>query len=86
MAAILVTQRADDLVVDVGDGEGGLEGRAGRHCAEREERRSSCGGRRGAVVTSTASSKQQASKQAVAEVKRTVEPHTDTHASTLAQQ
>ena len=80
MAAILVTQRTDDLVVDVGDGEGGLEGRAGRHRAE--ERRSSWGGRRGGDQHS----KQQASKQAVAEVKRTVEPHTDTQASTLAQQ
>jgi hypothetical protein len=38
MAAILVTQRTDDLVVDVGDGEGGLEGRAGRHGAEVELR------------------------------------------------
>jgi len=37
MAAILVAQRTDDLVVDVGDGEGGLEGRAGRHGAGREE-------------------------------------------------
>jgi len=37
MAAILVTQRTDNLVVDVGDGEGGLEGRAGRHGAGREE-------------------------------------------------
>jgi hypothetical protein len=74
MAAILVTQRADDLVVDVGDGERGLEGRAGRHGAGR--RRSSCSGRRGGD-----SSTQQASKQAVAEVKRTVEPHTDRHAS-----
>jgi hypothetical protein len=46
MAAILVAQRTDDLVVDVGDGEGGLEGRAGRHGAEAEER-SSWGGRRG---------------------------------------
>ena len=36
MAAILVVERADDLVVDVGDGEGGLEGRAGRHGAEVE--------------------------------------------------
>jgi hypothetical protein len=58
MAAILVTQRTDDLVVDVGDGERGLEGRAGRHCAE-ERKRSSCGGRRGGDQHS----KQQASKQ-----------------------
>lgn len=36
MASILVTERADDLVVDVGDGEGGLETWAGRHGAEEE--------------------------------------------------
>jgi hypothetical protein len=57
MAAILVTQRTDDLVVDVGHGEGCLErGAGGRHGAEAEERSSWVGG---AVVT-TAHSKQQA--------------------------
>jgi hypothetical protein len=36
MAAILVTQRADDLIVDIGDRKGGLQRGAGRHGFEVE--------------------------------------------------
>jgi hypothetical protein len=36
MAAILVTQRADDLIVDIGDRKWGLKRGAGRHGAEVE--------------------------------------------------
>ena len=36
MASILVTQRTDDLVVDIGDGEGGLKRSSRRHGADGE--------------------------------------------------
>lgn len=39
MASILVSQRTDDLVIDVGDGEGGLEGSSRRHGSVERDRR-----------------------------------------------
>lgn len=36
MASILVTQRADDLIIDIGHGEGGLKRSSRRHGAESE--------------------------------------------------
>lgn len=63
MAAILVVERADDLVVHVGDREGGLKGSSRRHGADR-----SCGGRRRRRRGGSNDSRQAA---ATAAVKRT---------------
>jgi hypothetical protein len=71
MAAILVVERADDLVVHIGDREGGLKRSSRRHGADR-----SCMGGGGAVVATTASSSAVAAA-ATAEVKRTGATHTE---------